>query len=329
MDKPRIGVLMPVYNVAPFIKKSIQSILDQSFSDFELLIIDDCSTDETFNIIQSFQDDRIKLIRNDVNKGLVYGLNLGLQLLQNDYIARMDGDDLCLPNRFEYQVRFMDENPEVVLCGTQAYWDEIGQDGFLGVSHKWDYPTSDEAIRVSLLWSATFVHPSVIMRGDVIRINHMTYDDSYTIACEDWHMWVRLSRFGKIANLNERLVRYRIRKGSLHRSDPSLALKLNHQVRQFYLHSFGLDESVIKTILNAGEVKSNDFNDLILAYRIFLQKASGKLDINCLRTQIGNRLVDAIKNNKLNVFYLFKVIVFGFRPDATYLKKALRYSLSR
>jgi len=329
MDKPRIGVLMPVYNVAPFIKKSIQSILDQSFSDFELLIIDDCSTDETFNIIQSFQDDRIKLIRNDVNKGLVYGLNLGLQLLQNDYIARMDGDDLCLPNRFEYQVRFMDENPEVVLCGTQAYWDEIGQDGFLGVSHKWDYPTSDEAIRVSLLWSATFVHPSVIMRGDVIRRNHVTYDDSYTIACEDWHMWVRLSRFGKIANLNERLVRYRIRKGSLHRSDPSLALKLNHQVRQFYLHSFGLDESVIKTILNAGEVKSNDFNDLILAYRIFLQKASGKLDINCLRTQIGNRLVDAIKNNKLNVFYLFKVIVFGFRPDATYLKKALRYSLSR
>ena len=329
MDKPRIGVLMPVYNVAPFIKESIQSILDQSFSDFELLIIDDCSTDETFNIIQSFQDNRIKLIRNDVNKGLVYGLNLGLQLLQNDCIARMDGDDLCLPNRFEYQVRFMDENPEVVLCGTQAYWDEIGQDGFLGVSHKWDYPTSDEAIRVSLLWSATFVHPSVIMRGDVIRRNHVTYDDSYTIACEDWHMWVRLSRFGKIANLNERLVRYRIRKGSLHRSDPSLALKLNHQVRQFYLHSFGLDESVIKTILNAGEVKSNDFNDLILAYRIFLQKASGKLDINCLRTQIGNRLVDAIKNNKLNVFYLFKVIVFGFRPDATYLKKALRYSLSR
>jgi glycosyltransferase involved in cell wall biosynthesis len=329
MDRPRIGVLMPVYNVAPFIKESIQSILDQSFSDFELLIIDDCSTDETFNIIQSFQDNRIKLIRNDVNKGLVYGLNLGLQLLQNDYIARMDGDDLCLPNRFEYQVLFMDANPEVVLCGTQAYWDEIGQDGVLGESHKWDYPSSDEVIRVSLLWSATFVHPSVIMRGDVIRRNHLTYDDSYTIACEDWHMWVRLSRFGKIANLNERLVRYRIRKGSLHRSDPSLALKLNHQVRQFYLHSFGLDESVIKTILNAGEVKSNDFNDLILAYRIFLQKASGKLDINCLRTQIGNRLVDAIKNNKLNVFYLFKVIVFGFRPDATYLKKSLRYSLNR
>jgi len=134
MDKPRIGVLMPVYNVAPYIKESIQSILDQSFSDFELLIIDDCSTDETFNIIQSFQDTRIKLIRNDVNKGLVYGLNLGLQLLQNDYIARMDGDDLCLPSRFEYQVRFMDENPDVVLCGSQAYWEEIGQDGVIGKS---------------------------------------------------------------------------------------------------------------------------------------------------------------------------------------------------
>jgi glycosyltransferase involved in cell wall biosynthesis len=329
MDKPRIGVLMPVYNVAPFIKESIQSIMNQSFSDFELLIIDDCSTDETFNIIQTFQDDRIKLIRNEVNKGLVYGLNLGLQLLQNDYIARMDGDDLCLPNRLEYQVRFMDENPEVVLCGTQAYWDEIGQDGVLGKSHKWDYPTSDEAIRVSLLWSASFVHPSVIMRGDVIRRNHMIYDDSYTIACEDWHMWIRLSSLGKIANLNERLMRYRIRKGSLHRSDPSMAMKLNYQVRKFYLKSMGLDESVIQKILNTRDVKSNHFNDLILAYKTLLNNPGSNLDLSYLRIQIGNRLVDSIKNNKLSLIYLFQVIMAGFRPDLTYLKKVVKYIINR
>ncbi|MGR6086939.1 MAG: glycosyltransferase family 2 protein [Arcticibacter sp.] len=329
MDKPRIGVLMPVYNVAPYIKESIQSILDQSFSDFELLIIDDCSTDETFNIIQSFQDTRIKLIRNDVNKGLVYGLNLGLQLLQNDYIARMDGDDLCLPSRFEYQVRFMDENPDVVLCGSQAYWEEIGQDGVIGKSHKWDYPTSDEAIRVSLLWSASFVHPSVIMRGDVIRRNHMTYDDSYTIACEDWHMWIRLSRLGKIANLNERLLRYRIRKGSLHRSDPSLAMKLNHQVRKFYLKGLGLEESVVQTILNTQDVKAKHFDDLILAYKTLLHNAESKLDANCLRIQIGNRLIETIKNNKLSLFFLVQVFIVGFRPDLTYLKKAIRYSINK
>jgi glycosyltransferase involved in cell wall biosynthesis len=320
---------MPVYNMAQFIREAILSILDQTYADFELLVVDDASSDNTCEIIKSLNDDRITLVRNDSNRGLVYSLNFGLDYFDCEYVLRMDGDDVSLPDRFEKQVRFMDQNPGVVLCGTQAYWEEMDADLNIGNVHEWDYYLNDQDLRVSLIWGASFIHPSVIIRNHVLKSNNLIYDNTFTIACEDWHMWVRLSRFGKIANLNERLVRYRIRKGSLHRSDPSLALKLNHQVRQFYLHSFGLDESVIKTILNAGEVKSNDFNDLIFAYRIFLQKASGKLDINCLRTQIGNRLVDAIKNNKLNVFYLFKVIVFGFRPDATYLKKALRYSLSR
>ncbi|MFM7901859.1 MAG: glycosyltransferase family 2 protein, partial [Bacteroidota bacterium] len=259
MSRPRIGILMPVYNVAPYLRKSIQSILDQTYRDFELLIIDDCSNDATIEIINSFQDDRIKLIRNEINKGLVYGLNLGLQELQNDYIARMDGDDVCLPNRLKLQVDFMDSNTEVVLCGTQAFWEEMGSDGVIGKIHEWNYPISDDAIRVSLLWSASFVHPSVMMRGDVIRNNHLEYDCNYTIACEDWHMWVQLSRHGRLANLNERQIRYRVRKGSLHRSNPSLALQLNHTVRRFYLTSLGIEDPIIDVILDEKGLNKSKF----------------------------------------------------------------------
>ncbi|MFN9596583.1 MAG: glycosyltransferase family 2 protein [Bacteroidota bacterium] len=329
MSSPRVGILMPVYNVAPFIRDSVQSILDQTYRDFELLIVDDCSTDDTVTIIQSFQDNRIKLIRNEVNMGLVYGLNLGLKHLQNDYLARMDGDDLALPTRLECQVRFMDENADVVMCGTQAYWEEVDHNGDFGKTYEWDYSVSDEAIRVSLLWSASFVHPSVIIRGDVFRRNQLSYDDTYTIACEDWHMWIRLSQFGLLANLNERLVRYRIRKGSLHRSNPALAMQLNQKVRRFYLTSLGMDDSVIRTMLKEEGLVKVEFKGLLNTYKIFFQHIQSVLDGKRLSVQIGNRMVDVFKNNKLGLISLFHIYTSGFRPDFTYLKKAIKYAFNK
>jgi glycosyltransferase involved in cell wall biosynthesis len=320
---------MPVYNVAPFIRESVQSILDQTYLDFELLIIDDCSTDDTCMIIDSFHDDRIKLIRNEVNRGLVYGLNFGLKQLQNEYIARMDGDDVCLPNRLEHQVRFMDENPDVVLCGTQAFWEQVDQSGNFGTIFKWDYPISNEAIRVSLLWSASFVHPSVMIRADVIRKNQIFYDDTYTIACEDWHMWVRLSFHGRLANLNERLVRYRIRKGSLHRSNPSLALQLNQRVRRFYLTSLGIEDYQIDNMLKEDLKVQFDFQGLLNSYKIFMHHTNAILDRIQLRTQIGNRMVDVFKNNRLGLISLFFIYADGFRPDFNYLKKVLKYAINK
>ncbi len=320
---------MPVYNVAPFILDSIQSILDQTYRDFELLIIDDCSTDDTCGIIESFHDRRIKLIRNEVNKGLVYGLNLGLQQLRHEFIARMDGDDVCLPNRLENQIRFMDDNPDVVLCGTQAYWEEVDQQGNFGKSYNWDYPVSDEAIRVSLLWSASFVHPSIMIRGDVIRSNQLKYDENYPIACEDWHMWVRLSNYGRLANLSDRLVRYRIRKGSLHRSDPTFAMQLNQQVRRYYFASIGIEDSIVEILLSEMGLSQVQFNRLLQAYRLFVRHAFGGLNAQQLSTQIGNRMVDVFRNNGLPLTSLYHIYASGFRPDFKYLKKAIKYGFGR
>ena len=124
MDKniktPKITVLMPVYNGEKYLKESIESILKQTFRDFEFLIINDTSTDESEKIIRSFKDSRIKLIKNEKNIGLTKSLNKGLDLAKGEYMARMDADDISLPKRLEIQVAFMDKNPKIGVIGAWA-----------------------------------------------------------------------------------------------------------------------------------------------------------------------------------------------------------------
>ena len=114
---PTISVIMPVYNCFDYIQEAINSILNQTFSDFELIIIDDYSSDGTVDLIKKFNDPRIKLTVKSVNSGISNSLNYGLKIAKGKYIARMDGDDISFPDRFERQVKFMDLNPKVILCG--------------------------------------------------------------------------------------------------------------------------------------------------------------------------------------------------------------------
>ena len=142
-------------------------------------------------------------------------------------------------------------------------------------------------------------------------------------------MWIRLSQFGLLANLNERLVRYRIRKGSLHRSNPALAMQLNQRVRRFYLSSLGMDDSVIRTMLKEEGLVQVEFKGLLNTYKIFLQHIQRVLDGKRLCVQIGNRMVDVFKNNRLGLISLFHIYACGFRPDFTYLKKAIKYAFNK
>lgn len=116
--KPNISVIMPVYNVEKYISIAVQSILNQTFENFELIIIDDASTDKTYDIINCFQDKRIVKLRNQTNKGVAATLNEGLKLAHGEYVARMDGDDVSKPDRFEKQLCFMKDNPELLISGT-------------------------------------------------------------------------------------------------------------------------------------------------------------------------------------------------------------------
>ena len=126
---PKVSVVMPAYNAEAYIGAAMESILSQSFGDFEFLILNDCSTDGTEAIIQSYDDPRIVYIKNEKNMGVAATLNKGLAAAQGEYIARMDADDFSLPQRFEKQVAYLDAHPEVVVLGTQVQFFSDRGDG--------------------------------------------------------------------------------------------------------------------------------------------------------------------------------------------------------
>ena len=201
IKKPKISVIMPVYNCELYINEAITSILNQTFTNFELIIIDDCSTDQTVAIIKSKFDDRICLIEKKENSGLINSLNLGIAKAKGEYIARMDGDDICLPERFAKQIYFLENNPTIVMCGTAIK--------FVGSSSgNLFYPQTHEEIKINLFsFLPVFAHPTIMGRKDFFNKNH--YDLNYEHA-EDYELWTRLVTVGETANLNEVLLKYRV-----------------------------------------------------------------------------------------------------------------------
>ncbi len=199
--KPLITVIMPVYNCEKYILEAVESILQQTYTNFELILIDDCSTDATLQICKSFQDDRIVIIEKERNSGYTNSLNYGLSIAKGKYIARMDGDDISLPMRFEKQVDFLEANEDVVVCGTQ--YNVINS---LKTSK---HPIYHDDIKVKLLDGCYVAHPTVMIRKSFLDTNNLTYNPEMEPA-EDYDLWSRIVFLGKIANLNEILLLYRI-----------------------------------------------------------------------------------------------------------------------
>lgn len=201
-SKPKITVLMSVYNGKLYLRQAIESILNQTYQNFECIIIDDCSTDSSLKIINSYDDSRIKVLHNNLNFGLSRSLNIGLSLSQGDYIARMDADDISLPQRFDVLKRYMDNNPDVGICGSWAETIEKSP-------RKLTPDCSPENIRTELFFHNIIIHPSVIIRKSVLEGNHLEYNEKLLFA-QDYDLWVKCSKYTKITNIPEFLLRYRI-----------------------------------------------------------------------------------------------------------------------
>jgi glycosyltransferase involved in cell wall biosynthesis len=205
MTTPRISVAMSVYNNAPYLAHAIESILAQTLHDFEFLIVDDGSTDGSGEIIDRFaaDDSRIRPI-HQANAGLIVSLNRMIDEARAPLIARMDGDDIALPERFTRQVAFLDANPDIGVLGTGCTC--IDEDGRPSV-YKFDNVTTPEDVVEDLKNGPPLCHPSVIMRRDAVRAvggYHRAYKH-----CEDYDLWLRLSENVRMANLPERLLLYR------------------------------------------------------------------------------------------------------------------------
>lgn len=199
----RVVVLMPVYNGGIFLHNAIKSILDQSYTDFQLLIIDDASTDKSSDIIDSFCDPRINYQRNNKNIGLARTLNRGLELADCEYLIRMDADDVSLPRRLEWQVSFMDNNPSLGISGT---WLKIfGSKKSRGIVK---YLGNHEAMRICLLFCTPMAHPTVIIRYAEWMKENLFYDPVFN-RTEDFELWSRAVQKIRLGNLSKVAYRYR------------------------------------------------------------------------------------------------------------------------
>jgi glycosyltransferase involved in cell wall biosynthesis len=210
LPTPMVTVLMPVYNAGRYLGPAIESILQQTFRDFELLIVNDASTDGCEEILRSFSDNRIRILENENNLGLAKSLNRGLQAAAGELIARQDADDLSHSKRLESQVQFLRAHPDIALVGTQALIiDESGRYKRVLL----DRPHEHIAIKWDLLFDNSFVHTSVMFRKTIVRDNLGGYDPSYA-ACEDYELWSRIAEVCHVANLPHHLVSHRMHSSS-------------------------------------------------------------------------------------------------------------------
>lgn len=208
---PRVTVFMAVYNSEKFLAESIESVLSQTFNDFELLIVNDGSTDNSIDIISSYNDPRIRLLHNEQNMGLVYTRNRGIREARGEYVATLDSDDIAYPERLEEQVAFLDKNSEFGLVGS---WVQLIDENSNPTGKIWDFNIPPEQMRPASLFYSVVANSASMVRKTVV--NGIFYRDEYPLA-EDYDFWIRVLKRCKGWNLPKILVKYRIFNKSISR----------------------------------------------------------------------------------------------------------------
>ena len=231
----KISVVMPVYNAERYLKEAIDSILNQTYANFELIIINDGSTDGSDGIVRNYTDSRIVYLKNDGNKGLVYTLNRGISLAKGEYIARMDSDDIALPGRFGKQVEYLDNNVSVGICAMGI--EQIG--GLDGIRY---FSERSEEIAADLLFQCAVCHPTVMIRKSMLSDYHLAYDPNYEKA-EDYRLWCQAITKLKIVTLREVGIKYRIHENQVTQKFSKVQNNASNKVRKQYLKDLGVSAS--------------------------------------------------------------------------------------
>jgi len=278
MVNPLISVVLSVYNAEKYLSEAIESILSQSYGNFEFIIINDGSTDRSLEIIKSYEDERIVLISRE-NRGLIASLNEGIIKATGKYIARMDADDISLPERFEKQITFMEDNHEIGICGTAVIMFGEHMHNSL-----WSLARNDQTIRTELLFSSPLAHPTVMIRRALLIENELFYNENF-IHAEDIELWTRLAKYTKLANLKTPLLKYRVAESSVSRKadkDIEERYQVLKMVFQKYLEELEItnDEEENKLhfnlTLNTRQQKSNIAFSILNQYFSKITQANNK-----------------------------------------------------
>lgn len=258
VEQKMISVLMPVYNGEKYLAEAIDSILKQSFGNFELLILLEYgSNEESKRIIASYSDDRIRVIKNSERLGLPLSLNKGIDLARGKYIARMDTDDVSLIDRFKVQYEFLEAHPEISLCGSSIRINGKGK--------KMPVFESTEAIKFGAYFECPFYHPTVMWRKDDLVRENLYYKN--LPQSEDYDLWVRAICSLQVANINKVLLNYRIHSSNKSVLGINILNKIDNEVKREYWNKTGLiyDDHIDKKKL---EEDINDKIKLTELYRL-------------------------------------------------------------
>lgn len=240
---PLVTVLMPCYNGEKYLREAIDSILNQTLSDFEFLIINDGSTDSSEEIIKSYSDPRINYVKNEMNMRLIATLNKGIKLAKGKYLARMDADDISMPSRLQEQVAFMESHPEVVLCGTGFENFSEGQPPVV-VRYSPDHNT----ICLKHFFQIHLSHGTCIFRTRQIIDNNLFFNPDFSHA-EDYELWSRMVDAGKLANIQNVLYRVRRHEGEVSVQYAGVQRANSLRVRHINFQKIGVEMSEPELLL--------------------------------------------------------------------------------
>lgn len=258
-NKPTFSVLMPVYNCALYLAEAIESILNQTFTDFELIVLDDGSTDDSAEIAKSFTDSRIVYHCNEKNLGLANNLNVGLRMARGRYIARMDGDDISLPERLQTQYDYLESHPDIDLCscGLQMFGTE---------DTVWVRESDPEAVKITMMFYSPVLHATSVWRRESFEKHNLYYDQN-AFPAEDYELWSRAVFYCKLVNIPQVLYRYRIHGIQVTKTDDRVAQK-DREIRISYIRKAlpGLNEDFypgfVDKFISANNLSASNINEL-------------------------------------------------------------------
>lgn len=313
-NNPKISVVLPIYNCELYIKDAVYSILNQTVSDFELIIIDDNSTDNTLKVVQEIKDPRIKIVTKNQNQGLIHSLNLGFEIAKGKYIARIDGDDISEINRFEKQLFVLENNPKIMACGN--WLQHFGADNDIV-----KYKENHSEIVARMLISCSFSMCCCMFDRQVLGA--IKFDETKKHV-EDYDFWSRVAWLGELYNIQEPLYKYRIHESqvsTVYRQDQvigDVGIKLFLYKKIGYNTAVYSDELISKFLLLNQNITVNEF-------QLYLSWHKELLSLN-KKTKIFNqneleKVLKIIRRNLLFTLYFEKTklgLTKKWRSEALY-----------
>ena len=304
---PLVSVVMPVFNEERYILDALKSILNQTYKNLEIIIVNDCSNDSSVSIINSLHDERLYIVHNQTKLGIAESLNKGLAIATGKYIARMDSDDISEPNRIEMQVRYLEENVDVGVCGTGIRF--IGE-----AEGKRMFSCQSELVFVDLLFQCALCHPTVMFRKEILDMYSLKYDPEFEKA-EDYRLWCKIALYSKIKNIKETGLNYRIHTKQVSVLYKQMQLDASDKIRASFLADNGvflLDEeiNVYNKACNVDVLTSEEYTLLVKVLRhiiLTLNKNERFNTVYLIYTMSG--LVDTtfkkvIRDNKKKTEYM-------------------------